>query len=87
MGRCSGGGNSKGAPTGTVEATPSKDSGEKDNPLLDVLKAKVLPDTESLEPVQGLLYFTIDGKIKPKDLAIIYKGAGGRLVIEFAALK
>jgi len=82
MGR-GGGGNSKGAPSGTVEATTVK-SDEKDNPLLEVLKVKVLPDTDSLEPVQGLLYFTIDGKIKPKDLAIIYKGAGGRLVMEFA---
>ena len=81
MGR-GGGGNSKGAQSGTVEATPAKGD-DKDNPLLEVLKAKVLPDTESLEPVQGLLYFTIDGKIKQKDLAIIYKGAGGRLVMEF----
>ena len=60
----------------------SKD--EKDNPLLGVLKAKVLPDTESLEPVEGLLYFLIDGKFKQKDLAIIYTGPAGKLVMEFA---
>jgi hypothetical protein len=83
MGR-GGGGNSKGTPSGTVEATQTKSSDDKDNPLLAVLKAKVLPDTESLEPVQGLLYFTIDGKIKPKDLAIIYKGPAGKLIMEFA---
>ncbi len=86
MGRSSGGGNSRGTPSGTVEATTVK-TDEKENPLLEVLKAKVLPDADSLEPVQGLLYFTIDGKIKPKDLAIIYKGAGGRLVMEFANSK
>ena len=84
MGRGGGGGNSKGASSGNVEATVNKETDEKENPLLAVLKAKVLPDTDSLEPVQGLLYFTIDGKIKPKDLAILYKGAAGRLVIEFA---
>jgi hypothetical protein len=86
MGR-GGAGNSKGAASGTVEATPSKGTDDKDNPLLAVLKAKVLPDSESLEPVQGLLYFTIDGKIKLKDLAIIYKGPAGKLVMEFANLK
>jgi len=84
MGRGGGGGNSKGASSGNVEATVNKETDEKENPLLAVLKAKVLPDTDSLEPVQGLLYFTIDGKIKPRDLAILYKGAAGRLVIEFA---
>ena len=83
IGMSRGGGNSKPAASGTVEATPAKGD-DKDNPLLGALKAKVLPDTESLEPVQGLLYFTIDGKIKPKDLAIIYKGPAGKLVMEFA---
>jgi len=87
MGRGGGGGNSKGTPSGNVEATVNKGSDEKENPLLAVLKAKVLPDTDSLEPVQGLLYFTIDGKIKPKDLAISYKGAAGRLIMEFANSK
>jgi hypothetical protein len=83
MGRGGGGGNSKSTPSGTSEVGKVK-TDEKENPLLEVLKAKVLPDADSVEPVQGLLYFTIDGKIKPKDLAIIYKGGGGRLVMEFA---
>ena len=43
-----------------------------------------LPDKETKEPVEGLLYFPIDGKIKPKDLAVIYKGPAGKLVMEFA---
>jgi hypothetical protein len=87
MGRSNGAGNSKGAASGEVEATMDKESGAKENPLLAVLKAKILPDTDSLEPVEGLLYFPIDGKVKPKDLAVIYKGQAGRLIIEFAALK
>lgn len=57
---------------------------EKDSPLLIALKAKVLPEKDSTDPVSGLLYFPIDGKkIKPKDLRIIYAGKGGKLVIEF----
>jgi hypothetical protein len=65
---------------------PHLESGkdQKDNPLLAVLKAKVVPDTESLEPVEGLLYFLVDGKVKPKDLRIIYQGSAGKLIMEFA---
>ena len=62
------------------ESAASKDN----SALLDALKAKILPDKETSEPVEGLLYFPIDGKIKPKDLAVLYKGPAGRLVIEFA---
>jgi hypothetical protein len=56
---------------------------EKDSPLLAALKEKGLPDKEGTEPLEGLLYFPIDGKIKPKDVAIIYKGPAGKLVMEF----
>lgn len=60
------------------------DSGKQPDPaLLNALKSKILPDTQSLKPVEGLLYFPIDGKIKAKDLAIIYQGPGGRLILEF----
>jgi hypothetical protein len=83
-----GAGNSRGADRG-VEAKVEDGSGpdkgtDKDNPLLAALKAKVLPDKETKEPLEGLLYFPIDGKIKPKDLAVIYKGRAGKLVMEFA---
>ena len=40
---------------------------------MDALKAKELPEKESTEPLEGLLYFTIDGKLKPKDVTLIYK--------------
>ncbi|MGH9558251.1 MAG: hypothetical protein ACRD30_03360 [Bryobacteraceae bacterium] len=63
--------------------TASNKSGNQPPGLLDALKAKILPDTNSLQPVEGLLYFPIDGKVRPKDLAIIYQGAGGRLILEF----
>ena len=60
------------------------DSKAKENPLLAVLKGKALPDKETSTAVEGLLYFPIEGKLKPKDLGLVYKGPAGKLVIEFA---
>jgi hypothetical protein len=57
------------------------------SPLLVALKAKVLPDKQTKDPVEGLLYFTIDGKIKVKDIAVQYKGPAGRLTMEFSETK
>ena len=73
------GDSSKGA-----SSTANNESDAKDNPLLQVLKDKILPDKESLQPLEGLLYFPLDAKkVKEKDLAIIYKGQAGRLEMEF----
>lgn len=61
-------------------------AGEKDtkaDPLLPVLEKKVLPEKETSEPVSGLLYFNIDGKVKPKDLSLIYRGEGPKLEMRF----
>jgi len=46
-----------------VDNDSNKSKDGKDSPLLAALKAKVLADKESLEPLEGLLYFPIDGKI------------------------
>ncbi len=54
-----------------------------ENPILPKLKEKVLPDKETKDSVEGLLYFSMEGKLKPKDVSMIYKGAGGKLVMEF----
>lgn len=51
--------------------------------LLEVLKAKQLPQKESNEPVEGFLYFPLDGKHKLKNLAVLYRGRAGRLDLEF----
>jgi hypothetical protein len=64
----------------------SKGDHPKDDKLLATLKSKELPDAElkSNASGEGLLYFSIDGsKLKPKDLALIYKGAGGHLSMDF----
>jgi hypothetical protein len=62
-----------------VEATHE----DKENPLLAVLKEKVLPEKEITETVSGLLYFQIVGKVKSKDLELRYKGPAGRLALRF----
>jgi hypothetical protein len=56
---------------------------EGDSRLLGALKEKALQDQEIKKPVEGLLYFALDGKLKPKDVSLIYKGPAGKLVIDF----
>ena len=54
------------------------------SPLISVLQAKSLPDKESKDPLEGLLYFTLEAKkLKPKDMALRYVGPAGRLVVDF----
>jgi len=74
-------GNSGGATTTDtkVETVHS----DKPNPLLAVLKDKVLPEKEINEPISGLLYFQMPGKFKPKDLEFHYKGPAGQLALRF----
>jgi hypothetical protein len=62
-----------------VEATDS----DKESPLLAVLKEKVLPEKEITEPAAGLLYFQMEGKLKPKDLELHYKTPAGPLKLRF----
>jgi hypothetical protein len=61
----------------------TKDAGDDNGPLMAALKSKILPDRETKDPVEGLLYFSIEGKVKPKDLSLIYKSPFGRLEMEF----
>jgi hypothetical protein len=80
-----------GSSPGTVQRDVIKgtqiDENAKASPALTALTEKVLPDKETKTPVEGLLYFSINGKVKPKDLAIFYKGAAGRLTMEFEGMK
>jgi hypothetical protein len=62
--------------TGSKESTiPSS--------TLAALKEKQFPDKETKAPVEGLLYFAIDGKLKPKDVSLIYNGLAGKLIVDF----
>jgi hypothetical protein len=74
-------GNSASAPGGMKTDTNDKDQGNSD--LLKALKAKQLPDTTATDEVSGYLYFPLEGKHKLKNLAILYRGQGGRLDLEF----
>jgi hypothetical protein len=63
---------------------PTVKSGEaEDSPLVAALTEKILPDKDIKTPTEGLLYFGMDGKLKPKDLSLIYEGPAGKLVIDF----
>jgi hypothetical protein len=55
---------------------------EKPNPILDVLKKKILPEKETEAPVSGLLYFPME-KQKLKDLELWYTTPDGKMILRF----
>ena len=71
------------ADTSSAAASIEERGGGKPNPLLDALKAKVLKDGEIDAPVKGLLYFQIDGRLKPKQLELVYRKAPPRVSVRF----
>lgn len=81
-------GSGVGSSPGTVQRDVIKgtqiDDNAKESPALGPLTAKILPDKETKTPIEGLLYFSISGKLKPKDVALVYKGAAGKLIIEWS---
>jgi hypothetical protein len=66
-----------------ADAKATSGAGDKENPLLAVLTEKVLPEKETREPLAGLLYFSLEGKHKPKDLELQYRGPAGKLILHF----
>lgn len=84
MGRMGGGGVGNAPTTTETKTTIQTNTDEADNPLLQVLKDKVLPEKETNDPQSGLLYFLFDGKPpKVKDLTLIYKFRGGKVILDF----
>ncbi len=68
----------------TSEAVASVEEREKkSNPLLDALTEKILADGEITKPAHGLLYFLIEGKLRAKDLELVYRKAPPRLHVRF----
>ncbi|MFL6353306.1 MAG: hypothetical protein ACJ74Z_15860 [Bryobacteraceae bacterium] len=51
--------------------------------LLEHLKAKQFPQKETVDPVEGYLYFPLDGKHKLKNLVVLYRGEAGKLKLVF----
>jgi hypothetical protein len=76
-------GGSATADTSKASASIEDKNAGKPNPLLDALKAKVLQGGEIDHPVTGLLYFQIDGKVKPKQLELVYRKAPPRVSVRF----
>jgi hypothetical protein len=66
-----------------TQAQVSQSGEENDNPLLAVLKARILKEGELSTPAAGLLYFPMDGKHKPKQLELHYRGEAGALDLRF----
>ncbi len=81
MGRSPGMGNGTDQPTAVSDI--KDDSPAKPNPLLVALREKALPEKTIGETVTGLLYFEIEGKVKPKNLELFYKTDTGRLGMRF----
>jgi hypothetical protein len=68
-------------PTPQLKTEESRE--EKENPLLAAITAKILPEKQITEPVSGLLFFQIVGKVKAKDLELHYKGPAGPMALRF----
>jgi hypothetical protein len=84
LGRMGGGGIGTSSSTTEAKATVQANTNEAENPLLQVLKDKVLPEKETNDPQSGLLYFLFEGKPpKAKDLTLIYKFRGGKVIMDF----
>lgn len=80
------GGGSGGSPGNSKPVSLNSKLDEKkqgNEKLLQALTAKQLPTKESVSPVDGFLYFPLDGKHKLKNLAILYRGPAGKLNLQF----
>lgn len=73
-----------GGSEGATEARATMRSASKDkpDPMLEVLKEKILVEKETETPVSGLLYFPME-KQKLKDLELIYTTPDGKLFLRF----
>jgi hypothetical protein len=69
--------------TSSAKATVSDGGKQKEDPILAVLKEKILTEKKTTEPVSGLLYFSLEGKHKPKDLVLQYNNPSGKLTLTF----
>ncbi len=78
-----GSGSSPGNSKPTTLSTKMDPKSQGNEKLLEALQAKQFPQKESVQPVEGYLYFPLDGKHKLKNLAVLYRGQAGNLNLEF----
>jgi hypothetical protein len=74
---------SPGVSSTSVNVTSVETKKAPESPSIKILESKMLHDAETKEPVEGLLYFLLNGKNKPKDLGLLYKGPAGHLAMDF----
>lgn len=67
----------------TTQAAAREDAKSAGDPLLETLKAKALPEGETAAAVNGLLYFLLEGKHRPRNLELVYHGPAGKLSLRF----
>jgi hypothetical protein len=70
-------------PDAVTENKVQESKDHKEDPLLLTLRAKELPFGKTMNPSKGLLYFSLDGKHKLKDIELWYRGPAGKFVISF----
>ncbi len=78
-----GSGSSPGNSKPTTLSTKMETKSQGNDKLLEALKAKQFPQKDTKQPVEGYLYFPLDGKHKLKNMALLYRGPAGRLDLEF----
>ena len=78
-----GSGSSPGNSKPTTLSTKMESKNQGNDKLLEALKAKQFPQKDTNQPVEGYLYFPLDGKHKLKNMALLYRGPAGRLDLEF----
>lgn len=71
------------ADTSEAVASIEENREKKSNPLLEALQTKQLAAGPLEAPRTGLLYFLIEGKVRAKDLELVYRKAPPRLSIRF----
>ncbi|MCS7041250.1 MAG: hypothetical protein NZR01_00485 [Bryobacteraceae bacterium] len=71
------------ADTSEAVASVEENREKKSNPLLEALQARQLAAGRLDGPRTGLLYFLIEGKLRAKDLELVYRKAPPRLHIRF----
>ena len=71
------------ADNSTAAASLEENPDKQANPLLAALKEKVLAEGPLSEPRQGLLYFVMEGKLKVKNLELMYGRSEPKVSVRF----
>jgi hypothetical protein len=66
-----------------IKGTQMNDAAKGDPALLKAIAAKSFPEKDSKAPVEGLLFFSVSGKLKPKDISLFYRTESGKLIMDF----